>query len=166
MWGHKSSAAPRWSQYESANADWFDSSKQEELRYIMRQHHFPGSLTDWVSPFCAACYFIHLRTSFIFFLEGWCWQRLSQNKRLHCLDWLPLLTPYSLLRALLSTQALAVHIHITKTFNTAQIAVSGSNGLEWRFEWPHMVSKAQHSGVSLLFACFDSSVSATVWFFG
>lgn len=36
----------------------------------MRQHHFPGSLTDWVSPFCAACYFIHLGTSFIFFFGG------------------------------------------------------------------------------------------------
>lgn len=128
----------------------------------MRQRHFPGSLTDWVSPFLC-CVLLHPPTNllYFFFLERWCWQRCSQNKRLHCLDWLPLLTPYSLLQVRLSAEALAVHIRITKSVNAAQLAVSGSNGREWSLERPHTVCQTLDM---LVFVCFDSSLSATVWF--
>lgn len=136
------------------------SSKQEELRYIMRQHPFPGSLTDWVSPFCTVCYFIHPPTSFIYFFWG-VMLAVALFKQETSLSGLAA-TSDTLLSA--SCPGISCSYKYDKNLIAAQIAVSGSNGREWSFEWAHMVSKAPHFGVSPLFVCFESSVSATVWF--
>lgn len=126
----------------------------------MRQRHFPGSLTDWVSPFCAACHFIHLRTSFIsFFGEVMLAAVLSKQDTL--LSGLAATsTPYSLLQVRLSAEALAVHIHITKTqLNSPFLAQMGEN------EVLSDRTRCQKLD-TLVFVGFDSSFSATVWFLG
>lgn len=105
------------------------AANKRSLTIIMRQRHFPGSLTDWVSPFCAACYFIHPPTSFIS-LFGEVMLAAALSKQETSLSGLAA-TSDTLLSAAGPTFCGGVSRSYTydKTVNAAQLAVSGWN---WR----------------------------------